>query len=46
MTETARLQIRPEQPADLDAVLDGDLGAVIDSAVAADEAARLAAVGE
>lgn len=30
----------------LDAVLDGDLGAVIDSAVAADEAARLAAVGE
>lgn len=30
----------------LDAVLDGDLGAVIDSAVAADEAARLAAASE
>ncbi|NHN56386.1 peptide chain release factor 1 [Calidifontibacter sp. DB0510] len=30
----------------LDAVLDGDLGPVIDSAVAADEAARMAAVAE
>lgn len=30
----------------LDAVLDGDLGAVIDSAIAMDEAERMAAIGE
>ncbi|MDO4901775.1 MAG: peptide chain release factor 1, partial [Actinomyces sp.] len=30
----------------LDAVLDGDLGPVVDSAIAMDEAERLAAAGE